>query len=571
MIQNGCSDWVRICKWAQKAKNRVDSKAQSIINWLEENLKTNGEWNNQRVILFTEYRTTHQAMHEALASHGFGGERIALLHGGIAQDEREKIKAAFQTSPKDSAVRILLATDAASEGIDLQNHCNCLIHLEIPYNPNIMEQRNGRIDRHGQRSKEVLIWHPVDGGEKGVATVGGHGDDIIRALRKLESMRSDMGSVNPVIAPQMSGLIEGSLKDLDTRLAEAKIAKARRFIGAERELKERIGKLHERLLNTQHDFHLTPEHVLMAVKTGLQLSEKSPLEPTELTDAPSGSVFRMPPLTGSWARCLEGLRHPHTQNIRPVTFDHAVAKGRDDVVLVHLNHRLVQMCLRLLRAEVWAQDDVKKLHRITVRSIADDRIDGMAVAVISRLVITGGNHHRLHEELTVSGGYLRDQSFRREESVTKVQQWLDDAKPTRVNDSLFDAVRTRFERYRSAILQSVDARSKDRLKHLSNTLQGRKKSEIENINTVLDELENAIKTELKKEQEPVQLSLFSEDERTQLRRDTAALETRLARIPNERILETQSIETRYGNFVDRRFPVAVVFFIPESIAKGGQI
>ena len=92
-----------------------------------------------------------------------------------------------------------------------------------------------------------------------------------------------------------------------------------------------------------------------------------------------------------------------------------------------------------------------------------------------------------------------------------------------------------------------------------------------NHNTVQDELEKAIKTELKKEQEPVQLSLFSEDERTQLRRDTAALETRLARIPNERILETQSIETRYGNFVDRTFPVAVVFFIPESITKGVQI
>jgi superfamily II DNA or RNA helicase len=558
-------------QWAQKAKNRVDSKAQSIIVWLEANLKTNGEWNDRRVILFTEYRTTHQSMHEALTSHGFGGERIALLHGGIAQDEREKIKAAFQTSPKDSAVRILLATDAASEGIDLQNHCNCLIHLEIPYNPNVMEQRNGRIDRHGQRHKEVLIWHPVDGSEKGGATVGGHGDDIIRALRKLESMRADMGSVNPVIAPQMPGLIEGSLKDLDTGLAEAKIAKARRFVRVERELKERIGKLHERLLSTQQDFHLTPEHVLMTVKTGLQLAEKLPLEPAELAEAPSGSVFRMPPLTGSWARCLEGLRHPHTQNIRPVTFDHAVAKGRDDVVLIHLNHRLVQMCLRLLRAEVWAQDDVKKLHRVTVRTIADDRIDGMAVAVISRLVITGGNHHRLHEELTISGGYLRDQSFRREESVTKAQQWLDEAKPTRVNDSLLDAVRTRFERYQSAILQSVDARSKDRLKHLSNTLQGRKKSEIESINTVLDELENAIQTELKKDQEPVQFSLFSEDERTQLRRDTAALEARLARIPNERILEAQSIETRYGNFVDRTFPVAVIFLIPESAAKGGQV
>ena len=81
-----------------------------------------------------------------------------------------------------------------------------------PYNPNVMEQRNGRIDRHGQREKEVLIWHPVDGGDKGHVSVGGHGEDILRALRKLESIRADMGSVNPVIAPQMSGLIEGSLK-----------------------------------------------------------------------------------------------------------------------------------------------------------------------------------------------------------------------------------------------------------------------------------------------------------------------------------------------------------------------
>lgn len=152
-------------KWAQIARNQVDSKAKAVLSWLDTNLKTNGHWNEHRVILFTEYRTTLQWIHEVLASHGFGGERLAILHGGIAQDEREKVKAAFQTAPKDSAVRILLATDAASEGIDLQNHCNCLIHLEIPYNPNVMEQRNGRIDRHGQRQKEVLIWHPVDGDE----------------------------------------------------------------------------------------------------------------------------------------------------------------------------------------------------------------------------------------------------------------------------------------------------------------------------------------------------------------------------------------------------------------------
>lgn len=560
--QRGMLDELRA--WAQRARNQADSKAKAILDWVTSNLKPDGQWNDRRVILFTEYRTTHQWIHQILASHGFGGERLAQLHGGLSQEEREPIKAAFQASPHDSPVRILLATDAASEGIDLQNYCNRLIHLEIPYNPNVMEQRNGRIDRHGQREKEVLIWHPVDGGDAGDASVGGHGEDILRALRKLDSMRADMGSVNPVIAPQMSGLIEGSLKDLDTRLAEARIARAKNFVRAERELKERVAKLHERLLTTQQDFHLTPDHVLMAVKTGLALAGRPSLEPVELDGAPSGSVFRMPALSGSWSRCLEGLRHPHTQRIRPITFDHAVASGRDDVVLVHLNHRLVQMCLRLLRAEIWAQDDVKKLHRVTVRTVPDAHIDGPAVVIVSRLVVTGGNHHRLHEELTVSGGYLRDQSFRREEGVTRVQQWLDEAKPITAAPSLFDALRTRFDRQQEAILKAVDARSKERLRFLTNTLQTRKQQEIDDIGTVLDDLEKAIQSELKKERQPEQLSLFTEDERTQLRRDIAALEARLARIPDERRMETHAIEARYAKLDDRTFPVAVIFVVPES-------
>ena len=60
--------------------------------------------------------------------------------------------------------RILLATDAASEGIDLQLHCHRLVHYEIPWNPNRLEQRNGRIDRHGQKAPEVLVHHFVGAG-----------------------------------------------------------------------------------------------------------------------------------------------------------------------------------------------------------------------------------------------------------------------------------------------------------------------------------------------------------------------------------------------------------------------
>ncbi|MDA0892713.1 MAG: DISARM system SNF2-like helicase DrmD [Proteobacteria bacterium] len=548
--------------WAQREMHSVDSKATAVINWIEQNLKTGGEWNNRRVILFTEYRTTHQWLFELLAMRGYGGDRLAMLHGGMDQDEREKVKAAFQTHPDDADVRILLATDAASEGIDLQNHCNCLIHLEIPYNPNVMEQRNGRIDRHGQQASEVLIWHPVDAGEG--SEVSGHAEDILRSLRKLESMRQDMGSVNPIIAPQMADLIEGGIKEIDTREADARSAKTRRYLKVDRQLKEKIQRLRQRLDETQSDLNLTPERIRKAVSVGLRLAEKPALKAIALKGAPDGTVFEMPLLSGSWARCTEGLRHPHTQVIRPITFDHEVAKGRDDVVLIHLNHRLVQMCLQLMRAEVWAQKDNKKLHRIDVRTLADDQLESPAVLVVSRLVITGGNHHRLHEELTLAGGYLGDKGFRREAAQNVLQSWQETAVEHSASESLFSKLSQQFVQHEAKVMGSVEARSKDRLKTLENTLSNRRQKEISDIHAVLDELAAGIQRELDDSKAPEQIELWKEDERQALTRDVEALKRRLACIPEEKAAEAAAIELRYQGYSERTFPVAVIFLLPAS-------
>jgi superfamily II DNA or RNA helicase len=549
----------RLRSWAEQASHRPDSKAEALLRWLEENLRPNGQWVNARVILFTEYRATQKWLHEILASRDFGGDRLALLFGGMDPKEREGIKAAFQADPRESPVRILLATDAASEGIDLQNHCNLLVHVEIPYNPNVMEQRNGRVDRHGQKQGEVVIWHPVDAD-------GGHGDDILRALRKLDSMRADMGSVNPVIAPQLPALLEGRRRELDTGLAEKRIERARRYVKAERELRERVAKLHERLTTTRSEQHLTPDRIERVVRVALALTDKPDLMSAKLDDAPDARVFQMPALAGSWSRCLDGLEHPYTKRIRPITFDHDAAKGRDDVVLVHLNHPLVQMSLRLLRAEVWARDDVKKLNRVTVRTLPDTKLDGPAVLVVSRLVITGGNHHRLHEELTEAGGYLRDVVFKREERVGELRAWLDASEPGETTDSLFDALRTRFQKHTEAIVSAVGVRSKERLKSLGGALEARKRKEIEEMGQLLDDLANNLEAELRKE-EPNQLSLFSEDERTQLRRDRLALEARLRRIPEERERERLAIEERHTGLIDHTFPVSVILLVPESLAS----
>jgi len=158
--------------YAAHAADVADSKARALIVWLKTNIKPNDRWSDRRVIIFTEYRTTQKWLLGLLAAEGLAGDhRLLTIFGGMPlkdaagqYNDRESVKAAFQASPNESPVRILLATDAASEGINLQNHCYQLFHYEIPWNPNRMEQRNGRVDRHGQKNLEVYVHHFVGKG-----------------------------------------------------------------------------------------------------------------------------------------------------------------------------------------------------------------------------------------------------------------------------------------------------------------------------------------------------------------------------------------------------------------------
>lgn len=287
-----------LSSWAGKARNRPDSKAEAILEWIEEHLKTGGAWNEKRVILFTEYRATHSWLQQILAANGLGGERLMYLHGAMLPDEREAVKAAFQADPRVSPVRILLATDAASEGIDLQNHCNYLIHVEIPWNPNVMEQRNGRIDRHGQRQEEVLIWHPVgthgETGSQGLNSAAGDHEYLLKAALKVDSIRQDLGSVGSVLAKQIEDAMLGRGFRLDVSASDARTASARRQIAGERRLRERIAALHQRLLDAQKDAHLSPAHLVRAVNVGLELAAKPRSPPLACQERPRAASSMCP-------------------------------------------------------------------------------------------------------------------------------------------------------------------------------------------------------------------------------------------------------------------------------------
>lgn len=570
----------KMSSWAEQSKNRVDSKAKSILAWLEEHLKTDSKLNDKRVILFTEYRATHSWLREILVSHGWGGDKLLVLHGSTDPDERERIKAAFQADPSTSAVRILLATDAASEGIDLQNHCNYLIHVEIPWNPNIMEQRNGRIDRHGQRSDKVHIWHPVGAGSnvtadsQDVSPGDIHGDHefLLRAVKKVQSMREDLGCVGPVIARQIEEAMLGKSTDDHLReitAAQEKAAEVKKFVAAERKLKDRIARLHQRLIEARTAQRLEPHRIQRAVEVALDIAGKPSLRPSLTAASLEGEAFELPLLTGSWAQALEGVPHPHTGVQRPITFDHSAAMGRDDVVLAHLQHKLVQLSLRLLRAEVWAPEDRKNLHRVAIRSIPPSVSEVPVVVVWSRLVVTGGGHYRLHEELTMAAGEMKDSGFARIPTLGWIEELLNSSQGVIPSGRDLVSLQRSFEAQKDSIIRAVNARSKTRLGDLVNTLSRRCKAEEKDLNSVLDDLEGLIQKKLAERSEPDQFEFWPAEEQAELKRDAASLRARLKRIPEERSAEVATIRRRYENPAPHTFPVAVEFLVPDEMLEGG--
>ena len=212
----------RMQRWAIGAKSKPDEKSRRLIRHLNEWCRPDGEWTDERVIIFTEYRDTQAWLRQLLTDAGLGGDRLELLYGGMDSLERERIKNAFQYDPKVNPVRILLATDTASEGIDLQRRCHRLVHMEIPFNPNRLEQRNGRIDRHGQPADKVLIYHFVGKGYDRDAAGGLEADldFLYRAAVKLNVIRTDLGKAGSVLAAQVENFMLGRAADLATVRAD---------------------------------------------------------------------------------------------------------------------------------------------------------------------------------------------------------------------------------------------------------------------------------------------------------------------------------------------------------------
>jgi superfamily II DNA or RNA helicase len=220
----------------------------------------------RKIIIFSEHRDTLNYLHQKIAGVLGNPAAIVTIHGGTQRDERRRLQALFRSDPE---VRILVATDAAGEGVNLQN-ANLMVNYDLPWNPNRIEQRFGRIHRIGQQ--EIChLWNLV-------AKETREGDVYHRLLEKLAVESEALhGRVFDILGDVFE---DCSLKDL--------LLRAIRY-GDQDEQRSKLRQQMDTALDTDHiktilernalaEESMSPER-LFAVKEEMDKAEARRLQP----------------------------------------------------------------------------------------------------------------------------------------------------------------------------------------------------------------------------------------------------------------------------------------------------
>jgi len=337
-----------------KVVPRHDARFDALSGWIDTHLRDGTAWRtDERLIVFTEYKTTLDYLVHRLTARYPGEGIVRELYGRMDQDDRDVVKAAFN-DPADP-VRILVATDAASEGLNLQETARFLLHYDVPWNPSRLEQRNGRLDRHGQ-ARDVVVSHFATDDDADLRF-------LAYVVGKVDAIREDLGSVGDVFdAAFQRRFIEGESVDSVRQAVERGVDRVKGRSAIPRDATIRAvaqdGKDEEARLRTlAADLDLDPPTLRDTLDVALGIGVGRPrLEPAGST----GRVRLRHPFPDAWQTVIdESLRLPRNDaSLGPVpglTFDPAyfikARNGRPvflperDTTLIHLAHPLVQRAL----------------------------------------------------------------------------------------------------------------------------------------------------------------------------------------------------------------------------------
>lgn len=572
-----------LISWGRGYEHRPDSRLRALLAFLDAVCRPDGvRWSNERVVVFTEYAETLRWIEAVLAQHGYR-DVLATIHGGTATEERELIRAQFTADPAKHPVRVLVATDSAGEGIDLQDHCHRLVNFDIPFNPSRLEQRIGRIDRYGQRHAPLIHQLVPEAGD------GPYTRDVTflvdHVARKIGTVAADLGSVNLVVDQAIQrhftpgavtaagggaaggGAAGAGAAGAASRDGNAAITKA---LAGGLELNRQLTELSRNYAEDKVRMHLTPGNTRRVVDTALLLTAQPPLVEIgdDRTDAP---VFTVPNLGSAWQPALRGLDTRLEPGVpRPITFDDDAARGRDDLVHIHLGHALMQRSARVLRTALFSVDS--PVHRVT--AVVLPQLPTSCVAAVSRLVLVGRGGVRLHEEVFLTGIRLRGQAM----AEAKVEQLLDEAldgtdlrlaevavrralaaqwnaPDSPLRGRLLAAMRRRAESHQDRVTQALTQRRDGDT--------GRARDIFAAFRANLRDSQHRLAAEIRSQEE----ALFTDEQQTQRRRDLRAMEDRLANLDGEEQREVAAIAERYRDIKPHVSAAAVVFALtPDDAA-----
>ncbi|SHJ43544.1 Superfamily II DNA/RNA helicases, SNF2 family [Tessaracoccus bendigoensis DSM 12906] len=573
------ADIDRLVDWGLSYAARPDSRLAALISFLDGVVRIGRDWSNERVVVFTEYADTLDWIVEVLRSKGYG-DRLAVIQGATDADERELIRQRFTVDPADDPLRVLVATDSAGEGIDLQNHCHRLVNFDVPFNPSRLEQRIGRIDRYGQTATpEVFHFVP----DESSTTFGADMDFMALIARKVGQVAHDLGSVNQVIDLDIQQHFSPD-KNRSTVVDQRAATIINKTLAGGLELNRRLDELSRSFDAKKRDLHLTPEATRRVVETALTFARQPALVEIgdDRTNAP---VFRVPPLGPRWQQSLAGLAtklDPGRQ--RPITFDPDAlidpddGTTRADLVAIHLGHPLLQRSARLLRnGLVTVGADVNR-----VTAVVMDGLDSSCVAAVSRLVLVGRGGLRLHEEVFVTGLRMRAQDLAEE----KVQILLDRALDPGRHTPATAAVRAHLadlwngdgdaqSRLHERLTGAMQRRAETRQRRVEDLLDSRRDADLTRATEIFTafrrNLTDSIARLRREEDEQQDMLPLADDQRAQRTRDLRVMEARLDSLADEERRELGLIRDRYTDVHPYVSAVALVFALtPADAAAWGQ-
>lgn len=331
---------------------REDARYDRLLDLIKAALRNGPNWQpGERLVIFTEYKTTLDYLERRLSSETFVGTgELRQLYGGLPDPEREVIKQAFN-DPTDP-VKLLLATDAASEGLNLQETAHRLLHYDIPWNPSRLDQRNGRLDRHGQ-AQDVTVYHFTSEDDADLAF-------LARVVGKVDQIREDLGSMGEVFDAAFQRRF-ADLDDADRTWADLDAATAARRDRAKIPQDPVIAAAqHQALAQFKAQLDLSPatlrDTLEVALGTGVGLPRFEAPDPRD-------RVRLLAPVPARWQAIVDdhlrlsnpggGLGPMPALVFDPEHFierrnDRPVFRAARDTTLLHLGHPLYRQALATL-------------------------------------------------------------------------------------------------------------------------------------------------------------------------------------------------------------------------------